>query len=355
LLPTVQTWQTLQLQRSDADHEHFSAHPKHYLVRVGSSLLRYDTRSYYEDAPQADAVEQTLWPGFLTLALAGASLPTLRRDARGVAGYFALLGLAAFVLSLGPTIAFDDQRTGIPSPMYRWLYEHAPFFSAARVPARWAFLVQLAISALAAYGVASLLDSLRRLLTQEQRMIRLVRPATLLLSLILVALSITDSWRGPVRATTNIVGESLPEVYHALAQLPPGPVLEWPLMNADPLLVHRYEYYTLAHRNPIVNSASSIVPQQHTDLLNALYPFPDAQAVDVLREIGVRYVNVNRWELSGWGAFAARLDTTVGLRRVAEYESGRHVLFEITSPYTFTSANAMDVQSPYVSPLIPDP
>lgn len=106
-------------------------------------------------------------------------------------------------------------------------------------------------------------------------------------------------------------------------------MLEWPLENASPNLAHRYEYYTLAHGKPIVNSAVSAPPPRYAELIAALRSFPSTGVTRLLRDIGVRYVVVNRWEIGTWGDLATRLEAAPGLRLIGTYDDGRHLLYAV--------------------------
>ncbi|MCG8351569.1 MAG: hypothetical protein MI924_27700 [Chloroflexales bacterium] len=108
------------------------------------------------------------------------------------------------------------------------------------MPSRWSLLLQLALAALAAYGVAALLRAPIRLLAWLARTVhgagvprthfaRITQPIAGMLALAAIALVLADIRGTPVQGTTSIVGEPAPAVYTALADLPPGAMLEWPL------------------------------------------------------------------------------------------------------------------------------
>lgn len=318
LVPTLQAWQSLEVARSFADHDRYGARLENYLVPHQPSLLGYDLSRHHHASPSSGGAEHTLWPGLVLLTLAAVGLLSARRDEHRDQGYFVVLALATFFLSLGPTIRIGEDNAGLTAPPYQWLYEHVPLFSALRVPSRWALLGNLALAALAAYGCAALLRLVHRR--------TVFAPA---LAAAIVLLSIADVWGPPLRGTTALVGEPLPQVYAALADLPPGALLEWPLENADETLKHRYQYYTLFHPQPIVNSASSIVPERYNRLHEFLRSFPSAASTTLLRDLGVRYVNINRYELGNWSALAAQLQAAPGLRLLGSYDEGRHYLYAI--------------------------
>lgn len=317
LLPTARAWSALDLRRPAADHDAHGARLENYLVsdrpmRLSGPLWRFNHQS-----ATSGAAEHSLYPGMFTLPLAVAGLLWARRRGYGEAPVYVAITLAAFVLSLGPTIRVDEGPDGLPSPLYRWLYDYAPGFQGARIPSRWGMLVQLALAVLAGYGVAALV-ALRR-----------ARWWAPLAGAALLALLALDFWGPPIGGTDEIVGEPLPEVYRALAQQPPGPVLEYPLVNADEMLPYRYEYYSTFHWRPLVNSGSSIVPTAYIELRDVLSGFPDPRAVALLQALGVRYVVVHRYEMSGWEGWWQRARATEGVRVLAQMADREDVLLAI--------------------------
>jgi hypothetical protein len=320
LAPTLRGATVFQVARSFADHEKYAARLETYAVPAHPSRLGYDLA---QPAPGIDLAEQTLWPGLITLALAGLGLVALIRSPRRAGLALGLVALVAFGLSLGPTIQRLYGDPGLASWPYRWLYDALPLLALVRVPARWALVVQPALALLAAYGAAGIAAALRR----APR----VGPAMAGAALAgLLGLTVADSWPAPISGTGAIVAEPAPAVYAALAGLPRGGLLEWPMQNADPFLSHRYMYYTLLHPQPTVNAAMSITPPRY-EALRALLgaEFPQAATLDLLSGMGVRYINVNRWELSGWEALEARLAATPRLRLLGVYEDGRNNLYEL--------------------------
>jgi hypothetical protein len=99
--------------------------------------------------------------GAAYVGLAAALLAALAVWKRPPARWWLLLALAAWVLSLGPllkvlgaplTVGVGDYVTPIPLP---WaLVENLPLFSLARTPARFDFVLALAVAVLAGYGWA---------------------------------------------------------------------------------------------------------------------------------------------------------------------------------------------------------
>lgn len=345
LLPTIRVWNELRLERDFRDHEHYGAHLSDYFVITRQSPLGYQFGDVDAAlATTSGAEEDSLWPGLLTLALAGLGLAAARRSERQEQGYFVVLTLLALFLSLGPTIRFHADAAEIASLPYRWLYDHLPLFPSARVPSRWALLAQAGLAALAAYGAAALGRWTLRL--GARRSLGSIRAAALhALPLVALLLTLADVWRVPIQGRTELVGEPLPEVYRTLATLPSGPLLEWPLENADERLTHGYEYYSLSHGQRLVNSASSIVPQRYIQLRDFLRRFPEAATVLLLRDLSVRYVNVHRYQLSGWDGIAARLASAPGLRLIGTYDDGSNYLYEVLPDQPALPPATVEVQA----------
>jgi hypothetical protein len=316
LLPTLGAWRELGVARSWADHEALSAAPAHY------GAAAYE-RPFYNltdlRGREIDSVEQRLWPGAAALGLATLGL-LAGRERRRERLFMGALAALALTLSLGPRLQLGEQALTLP--WYRWLFDHAPLFGAARVPARWALLLQLALAGLAAVGAARLMSLVAARLPRRP----LARAA---LALGLLALLIADVRPGPLPTTAKVVSEPLPAVYRALAGLPEGALLEWPLENASATLKHRQQFYTLAHGRPIVNAAASAPPPRFAAVHAYLRAFPGGGTVGFLRDLGVRYVVVSRWEIGDWATLEPRLAAAPGLQLAGEYEDGRHLLYEV--------------------------
>ena len=362
VVPTARAWSALDLRRTVADHDAYSARLENYLVTDRPMRLSYGLGRFNHQSPTSGAAEHSLYPGLLTLPLALAGVFAARRRGARDALLYLLIAVAAVYLSLGPTIRLGEGAGGIASPLYRWLYDHVPGFQGARVPSRWAMLAQLALAVLAGYGVAALValgPGRRSSATDAASLIhegheehedqfhlahlnlsglRDLRGFRILWhhsgwasgvgALLLVALAL-DFWGPPIGGTTEVVGDPVPQVYQALAAQPPGAVLEYPLVNADEMLVYRYEYYSTFHWRPLVNSGSSIVPQAYIELRDALGTFPEPRAVALLQALDVRYVVVHRYEMSGWSAWWQRAQAAPGVRVLARTTDKEDVLLAI--------------------------
>ena len=94
------------------------------------------------------------FPGIVVilLTLTGLFLFLKYRDKyRFNRGPFVLIGVVAFVLSLGPILIFNKHVTLFPLP-YFWLYDLVPGFSSLRVPARLGVMVMFVLTIICVYN-----------------------------------------------------------------------------------------------------------------------------------------------------------------------------------------------------------
>jgi hypothetical protein len=220
-----------------------------------------------------------LFPGFLALVLTAAAVARtygpLRRTSpiasRAMVGYYLTLGGMALWASFGPNAG-----------LYRALYALIPAFSLLRAARRFGVLVTLATAVLAGVGLADL-----------QRHSGATRRSVIVLVILTCAL--VRSSVGPLDLTT---WNRRAIVYQRLAQMPVGPVAEFPFF-ADAADRHRQTEYMLAstlHWQPLINGYSDFFPDQAFRDMLVLSRFPDEASWDVLRRRGARYV-VMHWNM----------------------------------------------------------
>lgn len=279
------------MRRALEPSEHLAFHPTRDL----------GSRSYvYSALPGSQG--QHLFPGLLTLFLAGVALKQ-RRD--GGAFY---LGATALLLlfSLGPTL--DLGRFRLPLP-YRWLFAVPPL-DAMRHPYTFAAVATFTLSVLAAIGFAGLRGASRAW----------AGPAVVVLAVL--------ETLGPPREL-RLTPSGLPPAYALLDRLPPGPLLEIPV----------YEPYTLLwaarHGRPVVNGANAFVPPR-TALLELVMRYqwlrrPPENVDDteptrlLLEEFGVRYVIVPSGRRPQLRALAAAFDRSRTFAIAAQASDGDRI------------------------------
>ena len=272
--------------------------------RAGLLGLSADVNSYLHGSPSLVVwgdilsrvrAEAELFPGAVLFSLAILGVVTVSmgrrvgdrgsRSVRAVAFLYAGIGAAAFVLTLGPEpTAWGYQL--LSSGPYDWLLAIVPGLDGLRVPARMVVVVYLALSVLAAVGIAAALDRVSP---------RVGMIACVVLSIVVVA----EGYGGPMpyaRFEPELDGDDV-QAYAWLQTAPPGSVLELPIVGDEPVNTTTYQYHTLQHKHPIVNGYSGYPSRLFLFLTHPGSPlFEPDQFDDVLqacRGLGIRYIVVH--------------------------------------------------------------
>jgi hypothetical protein len=214
-----------------------------------------------------DGLEEFVYLGWLTPALAIAGAPLLGRRRLGLAVVLALAALVPSLLALGANL-----------PLYETLHDHFPPLRYPRVPGRFLPLADLALAALAGVAAASVLDRVRRG--------RRTAVAVLLLALVAADLLVF-----PLRASPADPGNA---AYAALARAGPGRVLELPVFQRGMgQFASVYLYYTLQapRERPTGYALAPLETFAFTARFNRLdcgVWLPGDQ--DALARLGIRYL-----------------------------------------------------------------
>jgi hypothetical protein len=197
--------------------------------------------------------------------------------------YLLVLGWALF-LSFGSgffflgTTPFNQKFRGTIFSPFRWFYALVPGFKGIRMPSRYAIFVLLAVAVLAGWGWKRLSD---RMKTSKVRTAAL---AVLVLALNAEFLSV------PQRLKLVPVGRDIPPTYLWLRDRPaPSPVMELPLLSWIPD-ESMYMYFSLYHRQPLVNGYSGFIPYSTEYMRDLFGNFPSWGTIDVLQKLKVKYV-----------------------------------------------------------------
>ena len=211
-----------------------------------------------------------VFPGIITLTCGlagvwvGMTNPDRRR--RDVTLFYAIAGLLAFWIALGPD-----------AKLYLWLHDYAPLFSFLRAPERTGLVVTLCLVVLASITITQLLS-------------KMAQPRTL--GLVLFVLAIGELVQAPlfVRNVADYFPDS--PAYTTLSHFAKAPVAEFPYW-ANSQNFHGHSEYMLrstAHWFPLINGYSDHIPQDFRDDAQVLRSFPSVESFKTLEKYGVRFV-----------------------------------------------------------------
>jgi hypothetical protein len=206
---------------------------------------------------------------------------------------------------------------------YLLLYHIAPGFQAMRVPSRFALVVVLAASVLAAVGFLRAWS-----LVKTCSWSRLLSPPAgqAFLACSFLGLFFLELGLNPIPLARIETGHEIPAVYRWLGAEQPGPILELPASMEEDF---RYMYFSTYHWLPIVNGSSGFVPPTYLHILQEVGALPSRRAVESLSAIGIRAFVVHTDRLQGRDA--SRWQETAlaesGLKKIAVF--GPDVVYKL--------------------------
>ena len=228
-----------------------------------------------------------------------------------------LLLVVAFVLSLGTHLFWNEsmvhlsipsglqsflgrKETSIPLPGYL-MFRYFPFYAKMRTFKRTGIFVLLATSALAGVGTSELIR-------------RNGGRITVPLALAILALIFLDFYPGPLASMVKV--QPRPVDTWLAAQPGDGAVAVFPFkLEQDQIQV----YYSLVNHKPFLGGFfNAYPPGQYLRIKPVMDAFPDEASVDILRQLGVKYVILERSSYpSGW-MFEAEL-ARLGLEPAGQF------------------------------------
>lgn len=221
--------------------------------------------------------EQTLYLGWTAIALGLAGLVALRdRRKLHAAGPFLLLLCLALMLSFGPSRGWSA---------FEWL-ARIPGVDAFRVPARFAWLVLLALAVFVALGV----DLLMR---------RLGRGGTALaVALLPVMLS---EWFVVKFPGGTPQPHEIPAIYRHPALADARGLVSLPDYRDRPdwYFGADYFYYSTAHWRPIVNGFGRSEPPDHQRVVSHMNAFPGPNNARTMRRLEIDFVVLHAARMAG--------------------------------------------------------
>ena len=300
----------------------------HGVAAVATLLLRRITFDTGLFIVRMSNVNQLLLRGGVAFVLMLLVWPAARARAREFMrdrGFFVIVLLAAFWLSLGPAPQSLGRPVEIAGP-YQLLFDYVPGFDGVRVPARFAMIVAFALAVLAGYGAAALSRA----------------PFGRIVLVAACAVAFLEGVRVPfiLNGATPLRDFNAPEarvyrparapaVYHELARQPPDTVvIELPLGPPDFDL--RAMYYSVVHWRPVVNGYSGFYPPHYGRLVTALSEIPRHPdiSLEALRSTGATHLVLHE------AAFrenegAATADVLRSAGAVELFRDGSDVLFRL--------------------------
>lgn len=293
-------------------------------------------------------LERQMFPGLLAAALAVVGLVKGRSGGHRVA--FALTGLSAFAITLGPSlrVTVDGPAVDLPFPLpFRVLYTYLPGFDSMRVPARFAIVVMLAIAALAGLGAAYLLRKAAGQPGSGRSAWR--RRLHAGLATLLVAIALFEYVSVPFSLEPVPTGAAIPEVYQWLRDQPDKQVIVELPIAVEVFHESPYIYYSTYHHWTLVNGWRSFTPPGYSELVAALASFPSAESVQLLANLKVKYVVVHADKLPRLKlpAGSALLQPYAeALRLVRQF--GDDYVYELSAPTRPPESLALSLVAPCV-------
>jgi hypothetical protein len=268
----------LGMRRGLGDAALYAARLPDFLTPAPGSLLR-------GLAPWGAAARHPLFPGVVALGLG--LFWALTRGWRGHPRrteliFYALLLILGLVLSLGPAYPVGDHWIPLPFALIHYAVPGASF---VRSPVRFVILASLALSVLAAAGLARLLGSPGRR-----------RPGRRLTGWALIGAAAVELFAAPLPLFDPFGGE-IPGVYRWLAaEKTVAAVIELPMPveeKEEKLVNVRYQLYSLLHGKRLANGVGGYVPPITRRLRTEMQSFPDAASVAELDSLGIGTVIVH--------------------------------------------------------------
>jgi hypothetical protein len=242
-------------------------------------------------------IETTLYVGIVPMALG--ILAFIKRKSAGwsdLAVLSMVMILLSFILALGTHLYWLNEKVilsllpflqnylnrnsiSIPLPG-KYLFSILPLFSKMRTLARFGFIALIFTSLLSGLGAAWLLEH-----PKFHHHIR----RTVWLCLALLGFVLFEYYPGPYKEFALVEARSVD--YWLAGQPSDGAVIQFPFVqNEDQDQV----YDTLIHQKPFVGGFfSANQPDQYLRIRPVLEKFPTQAGVDLLHELGVRYVVVD--------------------------------------------------------------
>ena len=205
----------------------------------------------------------------------------------GIPRLMAAVALIAVLLAMGTDLHWFGRSVSVPVPAFLqrwhpyanafiplpgyWMFKYLPFYSGMRVWMRYGIFTNLFVSLLAGLGSAWL--------------IRRARHWAVPMTALLMALVLLDFYQG-VQMLSPVQGRAVD--YWLASQPDGGAVAQFPIEEAT---APEHTYYTLLHGKPFIGGFfAAFTPPQFGRIQPVLKDFPNQASVELLAELGVKYV-----------------------------------------------------------------
>jgi hypothetical protein len=245
-------------------------------------------------------VEGTLYVGLVNMGLAIYAWVNRKKTNRKTLLVLMLSGGAlALLLAMGTDLHWNGAPVEIPTPAFlyaRWdkptipiplpgwvLFKYFPFYAKLRALMRFGIFVLLFVCTAAGLGAAEIFNHI------PPRWKNTAAAGLILLVLF-------DFYPGPYTEFTTVQARP---VDTWLSQQPgDGAVVQMPFSIAED---QEHTYYTLVHGKPYVGGFfNAFPPAQYKRIKPILMNFPDKASVELLRELKVRWVLVDKNQYCDW-------------------------------------------------------
>lgn len=255
-----------------AEIHSYAADWSSYLVPPANTLAGEWWSSHIGTGPREIWGEQTLFAGWIAIALGVLGLAAIARDrAWRTSGVYLALLVAAVWLSFGPVVTRAGQGLSLFG-----LFMHLPGASGIRAPARFAMLAVLALAILVGYAVRA----------ADARWPRSRWALLVVLPLMLAEWRVVDLPAGHPQPAP------IPAIYRSAALRAARAIVSLPDYCGRPdwFLGADYLYYSTAHWRPIVNGFGRAEPKDYAHFVSRMNAFPGPNNAKAMRDAGVDYV-----------------------------------------------------------------
>jgi len=205
-------------------------------------------------------------------------------------------------------ILLGRSEAPLPLPGYLFFYT-VPYFAKLRALMRFGIFTILFVSAAAGFGAAKLFEY-----TPQAK--------KSLLTIVLFALMFIDIYPGPYSELSGIKARQVD--YWLKEQTATGALVQMPFRLAED---QEQTYYTLTHGKPYIGGFfNAFPPAQYARISPILEGFPDEASVDLLRQLGVRYVLIELDEYPDLGGVREKIE---GLGMVFMNEVDGQLVYEL--------------------------